>query len=142
VTGILDGHVRLDGGSVSVTGIKPLLKDAEAVGVAAQDLKELTYRLGLPIAALARTLAPHHSGRLAAGIKPSRSKRKVMVRVGSASRLPYAGVRHWARTPPPAPASCPSLKSACAHARSRASVRASRTCSTSTTGNPKEGTRS
>jgi hypothetical protein len=95
VTGILDGHVRLDGGSVSVTGIKPLLKDAEAVGVAAQDLKELTYRLGLPIAALARTLAPHHSGRLAAGIKPSRSKRKVMVRVGSASRLPYAGVRHW-----------------------------------------------
>ena len=67
------------------------------MGVAAEDLKELTYRLATPIAALARTMAPHSTGRLASGIKPSRSKRKVMVRVGSAKRLPYAGVRHWGR---------------------------------------------
>jgi len=39
------------------------------------------------IAALAKTLAPRgDTGRLASGIKPSRSKRKVMVRVGSAKR--------------------------------------------------------
>ena len=97
MTGILDGRVNLDPGSVSVTGIKALLKDAEAVGVAVEDLKALTYRLGLPIAALARSLAPKDSGRLAAAIKVSKSKRKVMVRVGSASRLPYAGVTHWGR---------------------------------------------
>lgn len=95
MTGILDGSVRLDGGTVEVTGIKALLRDAEAVGVAVEDLKDLTYRLATPIADLARSLAPVKSGRLAAGIKPSKSKRKVMVRVGSASRLPYAGVRHW-----------------------------------------------
>lgn len=97
MAGILDGHVHLDGGSVEVQGIKRLLRDAERVGVAAEDLKELTYRLATPIAALARTLAPHRTGRLASGIKPSSSKRKVMVRVGSAKRLPYAGVNHWGR---------------------------------------------
>lgn len=97
MAGILDGHVHLDGGSVEIQGIKRLLRDAERVGVAAEDLKELTYRLATPIAALARTLAPHRTGRLASGIKPSRSKRKVMVRVGSAKRLPYAGVNHWGR---------------------------------------------
>lgn len=96
MTGIRDGHVHLDGGSVEITGIKALLRDAEAVGVAVTDLKDLTYRLATPIASLARTLAPRgDTGNLASGIKPSRSKRKVMVRVGSKSRLPYAGVRHW-----------------------------------------------
>lgn len=96
MTGIRDGHVHLDGGSVEITGIKALLRDAEAVGVAVTDLKDLTYRLATPIAALAKTLAPRgDTGNLASGIKPSRSKRKVMVRVGSKSRLPYAGVRHW-----------------------------------------------
>ena len=96
MTGIRDGHVHLDGGSVEITGIKALLRDAEAVGVAVTDLKDLTYRLATPIAALAKTLAPRgDTGNLASGIKPSRSKRKVMVHVGSKSRLPYAGVRHW-----------------------------------------------
>ena len=94
MTGILDGRVELDGASVETTGIKALRRDAEAVGVAATDLKELTYRLALPIAALGATLAPRRSGRLAAGIRPSRSKRKVMVRVGT-SRLAYAGAVHW-----------------------------------------------
>lgn len=97
MTGILDGRVELDGASVETTGITALLRDAEAVGVAATDLKELTYRLALPIAALGATLAPRRSGRLAAGIRPSRSKRKVMVRVGTKSRLPYAGAVHWGR---------------------------------------------
>lgn len=95
MAGISDGRVHLDGGSVEIQGIKKLLADAEAVGVAVTDLKDLTYRLATPIAALAKTLAPHKTGRLQAGIKPSRSKRKVMVRVGSKGRLPYAAVRHW-----------------------------------------------
>lgn len=96
MTRILTGStIKLDGGSVQVAGIKALLKDAEAVGVAADDLKDLTYRLATPIAERGRALAPKVSGRLAQAIKPSKSKRKVMVRVGSATRMPYAGVRHW-----------------------------------------------
>ena len=43
--GIRDGRVHLDGGSVEITGIKALLCDAEAVGVAVTDLKDLTHRL-------------------------------------------------------------------------------------------------
>lgn len=99
MSGILtDASVDLSGARVAVTGITALARDAEAVGVAADDLKELTARLAAPIAALAASMAPHKTGRLSAGIKPSRSKRKVMVRVGSASRLPYAGVNHWGTT--------------------------------------------
>lgn len=134
MTGIRDGRVHLDGGSVEVTGIKALLRDAEAVGVAVTDLKELTYRLATPIAGLARTLAPHKTGRLAAGIKPSRSKRKVMVRVGSKSRLPYAGVRHWGPTRAAAPAGFPKPKKPYGRAPSRALAKASRNYSKNTTG--------
>lgn len=95
MTGIRDPSFSSYGIKVEIYGTHALLKDAEAVGVAAEDLKELTYRLGLPIAARARTLAPKKSGRLAAAIKPARSKRKVMVRVGTKSRLPYAAPVHW-----------------------------------------------
>lgn len=99
MTGILtDSRVDLSGCRVATTGITALARDAEKVGVAASDLQELTARLAAPIAALAATMAPHKTGRLAAGIRPSRSKRKVMVRVGSPSRLPYAGVNHWGAT--------------------------------------------
>lgn len=93
---ITDGIVHLDGGSVQIVGIKKLLKDAEAVGIEVKDLKELTYRLATPIAELAKSLAPQRSGKLRSGIKPSKSKRKVMVRVGN-SRLPYAAPHHWGR---------------------------------------------
>lgn len=92
---IRDQTIRISGGTIKVYGITRMLKDAEAVGVAATDLKNLTWKLGQPIAARAKALAPKRTGRLAAGIRPVKSKRKVQVRVGSKSRLPYAGVNHW-----------------------------------------------
>lgn len=95
MTRVLDGRFDVGEAYVKVEGIKAILKDAERVGVAVEDLRELTRQLAEPIAARGRQLAPMRTGRLRAGIKPSRSKRKVMVRVGSAKRLAYAAPRHW-----------------------------------------------
>ena len=87
--------IDLGAARVQVEGITRLTKDAEAVGIAASDLTALNARLAAPIAARAAGLINSRSGRLAAGLKASRSKRKVAVRVGTPSRLPYAGVNHW-----------------------------------------------
>lgn len=92
---IKDGFTPLDGGSVRIQGIRRLAKDAEAVGVEASDLQKLTHRLAVPIAERARSLAPKGKTRkLTRQIRPSISKRAVMVHVGS-RRLPYAAPRHW-----------------------------------------------
>ena len=86
MTGIRDGYVNLDGASVAITGVKALLKDAERVGVAVDDLKDLTRRLGTPIAQRAKSLAPKgKTGRLEKSIRVASSKRAV--RVTSSVRL-------------------------------------------------------
>ena len=107
MTGIRDGYIQLDGASVEITGIKALLKDAEAVGVAADDLKALTLRLGKPIAGRGRSLAPQgKTGMLRRSIRIASSKRAV--RVTSNVRLTnilgrkvrsghYSGVNHFGR---------------------------------------------
>lgn len=81
--------------SLTLDGADKLMRDAARLGVASQDLSKLTYRLGRPIADLARLLAPRQTGALAAGIRPVRSKKAIRVRVGSANRLQYAARRHW-----------------------------------------------
>lgn len=104
MTGIRDGYVNLDGASVAITGIKALLKDAERVGIAVDDLKDLTRRLGTPIAQRAKSLAPKgKTGRLEKSIRVASSKRAV--RVTSSVRLytrptgskagHYSGVNHF-----------------------------------------------
>lgn len=104
MTGIADGRLDFSADGVAVVGIKALARDAEKAAVSVTDLKDLTYRLALPIAARGATLAPSKTGRMAGMIKPSKSKVAVRVRVGSERRMPYAGRVHWGNpgdmTPP------------------------------------------
>lgn len=107
MTGIRDGYVQLDGASVEIIGVKALLKDAEAVGVAADDLKDLTRRLAEPIQATARVLiSPGGTGNLRRSVRIASSKRAV--RVTSNVRMTtllgrktkaghYSGVNHFGR---------------------------------------------
>lgn len=85
--------------TVKVEGVTALMRDAEAVGVAVVDLKNLTSRLAMPIVVLARSLAPTGpTGKLSRDIHAARSKRAVRVVAGSRSakpRVPYAAQRHW-----------------------------------------------
>lgn len=107
MTGIRDGYVQLDGASVEITGIKALLKDAEAVGVAVDDLKALTRKLGEPIAGLGRRLVKRGpTGLLRASIRVASSKRAVRVTsnvrmttlIGRKTRAGhYSGVNHFGR---------------------------------------------
>lgn len=107
MTGIRDGYIQLDGAHVEIIGIKPLLKDAEAVGVAVEDLKRLTLRLGIPIANRGRTLVPRGKrGLLYHSINVASSKRAVRVTsnvrmttvIGRKSRVGhYSGVNHFGR---------------------------------------------
>jgi hypothetical protein len=88
-------------GTVRIEGLTALLRDAEAVGVAAADLKDLTSRLAAPIVALARDLAPKRSGKMARDIRAVRSKVAVRIVAGSRAakpRVPYAAQRHWGNT--------------------------------------------
>lgn len=78
-------------------GVRELARDAYRAGVAAEDLTDLTGRLGEPIRLRARAQAPQPTGRMIDGIKVSKSRLAVMLRVGTATRLPYAAVNHWGR---------------------------------------------
>lgn len=93
------GVTDISTATVKVEGITALMRDAEAVGVAVLDLKNLTSRLAMPIVVLARTLAPAGpTGKLARDIRFARSKTAVRVVAGSRAarpRVPYAAQRHW-----------------------------------------------
>lgn len=107
MTGIRDGYIQLDAAHVEIIGIKPLLKDAEAVGVAVDDLKYLTYKLAEPVQATARALIRDgKTGNLRRSVRIASSKRAV--RVTSNVRMTavlgrktkaghYSGVNHFGR---------------------------------------------
>jgi HK97 gp10 family phage protein len=81
-----------------VTGLREVVRNLEKIGVDVQDLKEVFTNIGEMVRADAAALAPRDSGRLAASIKPSKTKNKAAVRAGSA-RVPYAGAINygWAK---------------------------------------------
>lgn len=92
-----DGTYTVDGVTYKIEGVDRLLEDAYKAGVAAQDLRDLTYSLASPIARLAKTLVPiGRSKNLYGSIRASKARSKIMVRASS-KRTPYAGVNHWGR---------------------------------------------
>lgn len=82
------GAVRLE-----IQGYQQLLRDLYLTGQEASDLKSITAPLAEKIAATGRTLAPKKSGRLAASIKPKKSR--LSVTAFTPARIKYAPVRHW-----------------------------------------------
>lgn len=79
--------------AVRVEGLSQFRKDIRAIDRALDkelrgDIKEGLERAVLP---MARALAPHRTGRLAASLRV----RAVGNRASITSRLPYANVQHW-----------------------------------------------
>lgn len=74
-----------------VEGLRETVRSLEKFGVDVADLKEVFLAIGNMVAADARRLAPIKTGRLAATIKPSKTKNKAAVRAGS-KRASYAGM--------------------------------------------------
>jgi len=86
-----------------VTGLRETVRALERYGASTQDLKgafgkiaDLVARRGLGRVQRGET------GRLAASIRPAKTKNKAVVRAGGA-RVPYAGVRHWGGQIPKGP---------------------------------------
>lgn len=80
--------------AVHLSGLRETIRSLERLGVAVTDMKAVFLKIGNMVAGNAQSLAPRRSGRLAASIKPSKTKNKALVRAGSA-RVPYAGVIHF-----------------------------------------------
>jgi hypothetical protein len=77
-----------------ITGLREVVRNLEKIGVDVQDLKEVFTRIGEMVQVDAAALAPRDSGRLAASIKPTKTKNKAAIRAGSA-RVPYAGAINY-----------------------------------------------
>lgn len=77
-----------------VTGLRELVRNLEKIGADASDMKEVFTAIGTMVMADAARLAPRKTGRLAASIKPTKTKNKAAIRAGSA-RVPYAGAINY-----------------------------------------------
>lgn len=80
---------------VQITGLRQVVRDLERLGVDVEDLKEAFGQISGQVVAKANQIVPHDSGRLAASIRPARTKNKAVVRAGTAGRTPYAGVINY-----------------------------------------------
>lgn len=72
-----------------VTGLRDAVKNLQAAGVDAQDIKELMQDAGEIVARRASWLAPARTGRLRDSMRVGKAKTKATIRVGGA-RVPYA----------------------------------------------------
>ncbi len=75
--------------SVEIAGLNRLVRDLQAIGVDVDDLKDAFQAVATEAADVIRSGVPVRSGRLAASIRPNRSKNKAVVAAGRGA-VPYA----------------------------------------------------
>lgn len=77
--------------TVSVKGLREVVRSFNQYEGAIKDLKEANYAIGSKVSKTASAIAPNASGALAGSIRASRAKQKVQIKAGG-TRVPYAGV--------------------------------------------------
>lgn len=80
--------------SLRVEGARQLRASLKRAGLELDDLKAIHAEVATLVSDVAKSRAPHRSGKLANSIRPAGTKSKSMVRAGFAS-VPYAGPIHW-----------------------------------------------
>lgn len=85
-------------GSLSITGVRQIVRALEEVGLETEDLKAAFSEIAAEGARAVQTFTPRKSGRLAGDVRGNRAKSKAVVTAGRAS-IPYAGVQNygWAK---------------------------------------------
>lgn len=86
--------MSISGSGLEITGLRETIRDLEKYGAEVSDLKDAFRRIGTIVVDEAKRRAPKKSGALANSIRPSNTKNKSVVRVGSA-RILYAGPIHF-----------------------------------------------
>lgn len=82
------------GYTVSVKGLREVVRSLNQYEGAIKDLKEANYAIGSKVAQTASATAPYSSGALARSIRANRAKQKVQIKAGGAA-VPYAGVQEF-----------------------------------------------
>lgn len=73
-----------------MTGIPPVVRALQAIGVEVEDLRDAFSEIARQGAVLAARYAPKRSGRLAGDVRGNRAYSKAVIAVGRTS-VPYAG---------------------------------------------------
>lgn len=79
---------------MKVTGAKELRRAMRNGGADVGDMRKVHREIAADLAATARPLAPHRSGKLAASLKGTGTQTKASIVAGSAG-VPYAGAIHF-----------------------------------------------
>lgn len=83
------------GGATRITGLRETVRSLERLGVDVEDLKDAFGEISQDVAHEAGGLVPHLSGALGGTIRPARTKNKAVVRAGTPTGVPYAGVINY-----------------------------------------------
>jgi hypothetical protein len=78
------------GYTVSVKGLREVVRSFEQYAGAVDDLKEANAAIGSKVSKTASAIAPKRTGDLSRSIRANRAKQKVQIKAGGAS-VPYAG---------------------------------------------------
>jgi len=81
--------------NVKVTGLNQAVRALRAIGVPSATIGKASQEAGEIVASRARTLVPVKTGKLRGSIKALRQSRKVVVKAGNETSIPYAKPIHW-----------------------------------------------
>ena len=81
--------------NVKVTGLNQAVRALRAIGVPSATIGKASQEAGEIVASRARTLVPVKTGKLRGSIKALRQSRKVVVKAGNETSIPYANPIHW-----------------------------------------------
>ena len=80
--------------TVSVKGLREVVRSFNQYEGAIKDLKEANYAIGSKVSKTASAIATKETGALAGSIRANRAKQKVQIKAGGAA-VPYAGVQEY-----------------------------------------------
>lgn len=82
---------------VRITGLRETVRNLERLGVSVQDLREAFLDISRDVVSEARGLVRVLTGRLRETIREAQTKNKAVVRAGTPTGVPYAGVVNYVR---------------------------------------------
>lgn len=81
---------------IHIEGVRETVRNLEKLGVDVEDLRAAFGAISSEVVTEAQGIVPRgETGRLAGSIKPARTKNKAVVRAGTPTGVPYAGVINY-----------------------------------------------
>ena len=81
--------------SIRVVGLNQTIRAIRTIGVPAKEISQAGFEAGQIVAGEARSLVPVKTGALRNTIRVAKQQRKILVRAGNNTTVPYANPIHW-----------------------------------------------